>query len=200
MPKIHKKREHGKRRRYAKKKTKAGYLGPQSTRALLASIETMAQHRIAEITQSITRIAPTLIIKVGEYKAFINNVFTSYEYRRKNIPSLLLTIISQIRVVLERVNHLLRFHTEPAFLQNELAVNGYNDIVAFIGLTIDNMEDLENNMQNYTQIALDDYKGAQSGIETQPNMRNTTTRRTDAIVRPLYPERLTAITRRTRSI
>jgi len=42
----------------------------------------MAQHRIAEITQSITRIAPTLIVKVGQYKAFINSVFTSYEYRR----------------------------------------------------------------------------------------------------------------------
>jgi len=200
MLKTYKKREYGKKRRYAKKnKTKAGYLGPASTRALLASIETMAENRIAEITQSIARIAPTLIIKVGQYKAFINSVFTSYEYRRKNIPYVLLTMITQIRAVLERVNHLLRFYNEPGFLQRELAINGYNDIVAFIGLTIDNMEDLENNMRDYTQNALDDYRGAQLGIETQPTMRNTTTRRTDAIVRPPRTTRAQALTRRTRS-
>jgi hypothetical protein len=199
MPKTYKKKNI-KKKHYAKKnKTKAGYLGPSSTRALLASIETMAQHRIAEITQSIARIAPTLIIKVGQYKAFINSVFTSYEYRRKNIPSVLLTMITQIRAVLERVNHVLRFHTEPEFLQRELAINGYNDIVAFIGLTIDNMEDLEDRMRDYTQNALDDYRGAQLGVETQPAMRNNTTRRTDAIVRPPRTERARALTRRTRS-
>jgi len=200
MPKTYKNKEYKKKRHYAKKnKTKAGYLGPASTRALLASTETMAQHRIAEITQSVTRIAPTLIVKVGQYKAFINSVFTSYEYRRKNIPSVLLTMITQIRAVLERVNHVLRFHTEPEFLQRELAINGYNDIVAFIGLTIDNMEDLEDRMRDYTRNALDDYRGSQLGIETQPTMRNSTTRRTDAIVRPPRTERARALTRRTRS-
>jgi len=198
MPKTHKKREYGKKRRYDKKNNnKAGHLDSASTRA--SSIETMTQHRLAEITQSITRIAPTLIIKVGEYEAFINSVYTSYEYKRKNIPSVLLTMITQIRTVLERVIHLLRFYTEPAFLQNELAANGYNDIVAFIGLTIGNMEDLEDKMQTYTQNALDDYKGAQLGIETQPAIRNRTTRRTDAIVRPPRTERARALTRRTRS-
>ena len=200
MPKTHKKKHYSKKKHYIKKtKIQAGKNAQAESRELLASIQGY-QLQLEEITQSIARIAPTLIIKVGEYKDFINNVFTSYEYRRKNIPSVLLTIISQIRVVLERVNHLLRFYNEPGFLQSELAANGYNDIVAFIGLTIDNMEDLENNMQIYTQNALDDYKGAQLGIETQPNMRNTTTRRADAIIRPLNPERLTAITRRTRSI
>jgi hypothetical protein len=200
MPKTHKKKQFYKRKHYAKKnKPKAGYLGPASTRALLASIETMAEHRIAEITQSITRIYPTLIIKVRQYKSFINSVFTSYEYRRKNIPSILLTMITQIRTVLERVNHLLRLYNEPGFLQRELAVNGYNDIVAFIALTQRNIIDIDANMQYYTQNALDDYKGAQLGIETQPNMRNSTTRRTDAIVRPPRTARAQALTRRIRS-
>jgi hypothetical protein len=199
MPKTYK-RKNIKKKHYAKKnKLEAGYLGPASTRALLASIETMAEHRIAEITQSITRIYPILIIKVRQYKAFINSVFTSYEYRRKNIPSILLTMITQIRTVLERVNHIIRFYNEPGFLQSELAANGYNDIVAFIGLTIDNMEDLEDRMRDYTQNAVDDYRGAQLGVETQPNMRNTTTRRTDAIVRPPRTERARALTRRIRS-
>jgi hypothetical protein len=108
-------------------------------------------------------------------------------------------MITQIRTVLERVNHIIRFYNEPGFLQRELAVNGYNDIVAFIALTQRNIIDLDANMQYYTQNALDDYKGAQLGIETQPNMRNTTTRKTDAIVRPPRTERARALTRRTRS-
>ena len=193
MPKTYK------NKRYAKKnKNKAGKNVQAESRELLASIQAY-QLQLEELTQSITRIYPTLVIKVRQYKAFINSVFTSYEYRRKNIPSVLLTMITQINLVLEEVNHLIRFHNEAGFLQRELAENGYNDIVDFIGLIIDNMEDLENNMRNYTQNALDDYKGAQLGIETQPNMRNTTTRRTDAIVRPPRTERARALTRRTRS-
>jgi hypothetical protein len=193
MPKTHK------NKRYAKKnKNKAGKNAQAESRELLASIQAY-QLQLEELTQSIARIYPTLVIKVRQYKAFINSVFTSYEYRRKNIPSVLLTMITQINLVLEEVNHLIRFHNEAGFLQRELAENGYNDIVDFIGLIIDNMEDLENNMRNYTQSALDDYQGAQLGIETQPNMRNTTTRRTDAIVRPPRTERARALTRRTRS-
>lgn len=193
MPKTHK------NKRYAKKnKNKAGKNAQAESRELLASIQAY-QLQLEELTQSIARIYPTLIIKVRQYKAFINSVYTSYEYRRKNIPSVLLTMITQINLALEEVNHLIRFHNEAGFLQRELAENGYNDIVDFIGLIIGNMEDLENNMQIYTQNALDDYKGAQLGIETQPNMRNTTTRRTDAIVRPPRTERARALTRRTRS-
>ena len=193
MPKTYK------NKRYAKKnKNKAGKNAQAESRELLASIQAY-QLQLEELTQSIARIYPTLVIKVRQYKAFINSVFTSYEYRRKNIPSVLLTMITQIRTVLERVNHIIRFYNEPGFLQRELAVNGYNDIVAFIALTQRNIIDLDANMQYYTQNALDDYKGAQLGIETQPNMRNTTTRRTDAIVRPPRTERARALTRRTRS-
>ena len=193
MPKTHK------NKRYAKKnKNKAGKNAQAESRELLASIQAY-QLQLEEITQSITRIYPILIIKVRQYKTFINSVFTSYEYRRKNIPSVLLTMITQIRTVLERVNHIIRFYNEPGFLQRELAVNGYNDIVAFIALTQRNIIDLDANMQYYTQNALDDYKGAQLGIETQPNMRNTTTRKTDAIVRPPRTTRAQALTRRIRS-
>lgn len=196
MPKTYKNKRNAKKN---KNKNKAGKNAQAESRELLASIQAY-QLQLAELTQSIARIYPTLVIKVRQYKAFINSVFTSYEYRRKNIPSVLLTMITQINLVLEEVNHLIRFHNEAGFLQRELAENGYNDIVDFIGLIIDNMEDLENNMRNYTQNALDDYKGAQLGIETQPAIRNRTTRRTDAIVRPPRTERARALTRRTRSI
>jgi hypothetical protein len=195
MPKTYKNRKHLNKK---KNKNKAGKNAQAESRELLASIQAY-QLQLEELTQSIARIYPTLVIKVRQYKAFINSVFTSYEYRRKNIPSVLLTMITQINLVLEEVNHLIRFHNEAGFLQRELAENGYNDIVDFIGLIIGNMEDLENNMRNYTQNALDDYKGAQLGIETQPAIRNRTTRRTDAIVRPPRTERARALTRRTRS-
>ena len=199
MSKTHKKKHYSKKKHYAKKnKPKAGKNAEAESRELLASIQAY-QLQLEQITQSITRIYPILIIKVRQYKAFINSVFTSYEYRRKNIPSILLTMITQIRTVLERVNHLLRLYNEPGFLQSELAANGYNDIVAFIALTQRNIIDLDSNMQYYTQNALDDYKGAQLGIETQPNMRNNTTRRTDAIVRPPRTARAQALTRRIRS-
>jgi len=199
MSKTHKKKHYSKKKHYAKKnKPKAGKNAQAESRELLASIQAY-QLQLEEITQSITRIYPILIIKVRQYKAFINSVFTSYEYRRKNIPSILLTMITQIRTVLERVNHIIRFYNEPGFLQRELAANGYNDIVAFIVLTQRNIIDLDANMQYYTQNALDDYKGAQLGIETQPNMRNNTTRRTDAIVRPPRTARAQALTRRIRS-
>jgi hypothetical protein len=199
MSKTHKKKHYSKNKHYIKKtKTQAGKNAEAESRELLASIQGY-QLQLEEITQSITRIYPILIIKVRQYKAFINSVFTSYEYRRKNIPSILLTMITQIRTVLERVNHIIRFYNEPGFLQRELAANGYNDIVAFIALTQRNIIDLDANMQYYTQNALDDYKGAQLGIETQPNMRNSTTRRTDAIVRPPRTARAQALTRRIRS-
>lgn len=199
MSKTHKKKHYSKKKHYAKKnKPKAGKNAQAESRELLASIQAY-QLQLEEITQSITRIYPILIIKVRQYKAFINSVFTSYEYRRKNIPSILLTMITQIRTVLERVNHIIRFYNEPGFLQSELAANGYNDIVAFIALTQRNIIDIDANMQYYTQSALDDYKGAQLGIETQPNMRNNTTRRTDAIVRPPRTTRAQALTRRIRS-
>ena len=193
MPKTHKKRIS------KAKKAKAGFF-PIRNRAMLSDLEATLTQNNAQLSQSIARIVPILILKSRQYKAFINSVTTSYEYKHKNIPSKLLTMIIQIRIVLERVNHLIRFHNEPAFLQAELARNGYGDIATFIGLTLTNMEDLEDNMRDYTSSALADYRGAQLGVETQPGMRNRTSRRTDAIVRPPRTTRAQALTRRTRSI
>jgi hypothetical protein len=166
---------------------------------MLASLEASITHNTAQLRQSLARIVPTLILKSRQYKAFINSVTTSYEYNVKNIPIVLLRLIAQVRTVLERVNHLLRFHNEPVFLEAELARHGFNDIVTFIDLTITNMEEVEQRMQHYTQNALDDYRGSQLGVETQPAIRNRTTRRTDAIVRPPRTTRARALTRRTRS-
>jgi len=193
MPKTYKKKTRGK-----KTKPKAGHVSAQ-THALLARMEAVAMQNHAQVTQAIAGIAPTLVLKSRQYKAFINSVTMSYEYKRKNIPSILLTILTQIITVLQRVNHLLRLHNEPDFLQAELIRRGYNVIVAFIEITLTSMEQLEQTMHDYTSSALADYRGAQLGIETQPNMRNRTIRNTDAIVRPARTTRAQALTRRVRS-
>jgi DNA integrity scanning protein DisA with diadenylate cyclase activity len=198
MPKQYKKKTRGKKPK-AKAKANAGYVSARA-RELLASIEATLIQNHAQLAQSIARIAPILLLKSRQYKAFINSVTTSYEYKRKNIPSVLLTMLTQSSTVLQRVNHLLRFHNEPDFLQAELGRRGLNAISAFIELTLTSMEELEETMHDYTQSALADYRGAQLGIETQPNMRNRTTRNTDAIVRPARTTRAQALTRRIRSI
>ena len=189
-----------KKRKYRKNLKKTGGYFPESNIELLASIESTLAQNYAQLTQTINTIYPTLSFKVRQYEAFINSVITSYEYNQKNIPVVLLRLISQMRTVLERLNHLIRLRTEQGFLQAELGRNGYNDMVTFIELTITNIEDIEEHMQDYTQSVLDDYRGAQLGVETRPAIRNYTNRRTDAIVRPPRTTRAQALTRRTRSI
>lgn len=200
MPKTHKKRYYAKKTKTkTKTKVKAGYVSA-TTRAMITALEARITHNIGQLRQLLARIAPTLTLKSREYKDYINNVTTSYEYNHKNIPIVLLRLITQIHTVLERVNHLLRCHNEPAFLEAELGRNGYNDMVTFIDLTLTNMEEIEERMQRHTQSALDDYNiSARYGVEIIPTIRNRTNRRTDAIVRPLDGERGHALTRRTRS-
>ena len=192
MPKPYKKKTRT-------KKANAGHVSAQA-RELLAAIEATLIQNHAQLAQSIARIAPILVLKSRQYKAFINSITRSYEYKRKNIPSILLTMLAQSGTVLQRVNHLLRFHNEAGFLQAELGRRGVNAISAFIELTLTSMEELEQTMRDYTHYALADYRGAQLGIETQPNMRNRTIRYTDAIVRPARTTRAQALTRRIRSI
>ena len=200
MPKTSKNR---KRARKAKSKTKtkvkAGFVSA-AARAMLVSLEANITHNLRQLRQSLARIVPILVLKSRQYKAFINSITRSYEYKRKNIPSILLTMLAQSGTVLQRVNHLLRFHNEAGFLQAELGRRGVNAISAFIELTLTSMEELEQTMRDYTHNALADYRGAQLGIETQPNMRNRTIRYTDAIVRPARTTRAQALTRRIRSI
>ena len=199
MPKTNKKREYRKKRRYAKKNnTKAGKNAEAESRELLASIQAY-QLQLEQLTQMLATMRPLLQAKSIQYTLISNSMLTSYEYDHRNIPSVLLTMLSYILPVIERINHLLRCHNDPAFLASELRSRGYNDTMSFIGLTLSNMEELDEKLVDYRSSVLADYKGAQWGIETQPNMRNRTTRRTDTIVRPGRTTRAQALTRRIRS-
>jgi hypothetical protein len=98
MPKPYKKKTRTKNAK-AKAKVNAGHVSARA-RELLASIEATLIQNHAQLAQSIARIAPILVLKSRQYKAFINSVTTSYEYKRKNIPSILLTMLAQSSTVL----------------------------------------------------------------------------------------------------
>jgi hypothetical protein len=198
MPKIYKNKTHRKKTYIKKTKTQAGKNAEAESRELLASIQAYPL-QLEQLTQMLATMRPVLQAKSMQYTLISNSMLTSYEYDHRNIPSVLLTMLHSILPVIEKINHLLRCLNEPAFLASELARHGYNNFMSFIELTLNNMEELDEKLVDYRSSVLADYRGAQLGIETQPTMRNRTTRRTDAIVRPGRTTRAQALTRRIRS-
>ena len=132
--------------------------------------------------------------------SFVNSVNTSYEFNTRNTPDVLLQILPEVNDVLIRIRHILRFRNEPQFLQAEFREVGYFPLRIFILNTIGDTRRIHSIIGNYRANSVADYNMAQIGVETQPNMRNYTTRRTDAIVRPPRTTRAQALTRRIRSI
>jgi hypothetical protein len=193
MPKRYKNKTHRK-----KTKTQAGKNAEAESRELLASIQAY-QLQLEQLTQMLATMHPVLQAKSTQYTLISNSMLTSYEYDHRNIPSVLLIMLHSILPVIKSINHLLRCHNEPAFLVSELARHGYNNFMSFIGLTLSNMEELDEKLVDYRSSVLADYRGAQLGVETQPTMRNRTSRRTDAIVRPGHETREQSLTRRTQS-
>ena len=195
MPKTYKKsiirkKNKARSRERPRSRRRAGRVDEERARALL---------EIIELRQAINSISSLLVLKASEYRAYINDVSTTHGYNHKNIPIVLLRLVTQIDNVLKRITHLLRCHNDYLFLQAELEQNGYNNMVSFIDLTLTSMEEVEQRMQRYTLTKLDDYVGAQLGIEIQPVIRNRTYRMADAITRHPDSERTRAITRKTRS-
>ena len=195
MPKTYKKsiirkKNKARSRERPRSRRRAGRVDEERASALL---------EIIELRQAINRTSSLLVLKASEYRAYINDVSTTHGYNHKNIPIVLLRLVTQIDNVLKRITHLLRCHNDYLFLQAELEQNGYNNMVSFIDLTLTNMEEVEQRMQRYTLTKLDDYVGAQLGFEIQPVIRNRTYRMADAITRHPDSERTRAITRKTRS-
>ena len=99
-----------------------------------------------------------------------------------------------------RIRHILRFRNEPQFLEAEFREVGYFALRTFIPNTIRETRRIHNIIGDYRANMVVDYNMAQIGVETQPALRNYTTRRTDAIVRPPRTTRAQALTRRMRTI
>lgn len=161
--------------------------------------EKSKEKNLQRLTAFLARIYNSLYLKELQLTAFVNSVNTSYEFNTSNTPSVLLQILPQVNNVLMRIRHILRFHNEPQFLRAEFREVGFFALRTFLLNTILEGRRIDTILADYRANMVADYNMAQIGIETQPAMRNYTTRRTDAIVRPPRTARAQAITRRTRS-
>ena len=166
-----------------------------------STIQTRAkQKNLQRLTSAISNNYNFFYLTELQLAAFVNSVNTTYEFNTRNTPNVLLQILPQVTNVLIRIRHILRFHNDPQFLQAEFREVGFIALRTFILNTIGETRRIHNIIGDYRANMVADYNMAQIGVETQPNMRNYTTRRTDAIVRPPRTTRAQALTRRTRSI
>ena len=158
------------------------------------------EKNLQRLTTLLAQIYNFFYLTEVQLAAFVNSVNTTYEFNTRNTPDVLLQILPQVNNVLIRIRHILRFHNDPQFLQAEFREVGFIALRTFILNTIGETRRIHNIIGDYRANMVADYNMAQIGVETQPNMRNYTTRRTDAIVRPPRTTRAQALTRRTRSI
>ena len=158
------------------------------------------QKNLQRLTTLLAQIYNFFYLTEVQLASFVNSVNTTYEFNTRNTPDVLLQILPQVNNVLIRIRHILRFHNDPQFLQAEFREVGFIALRTFILNTIGETRRIHNIIGDYRANMVADYNMAQLGVETQPRMRNYTTRRTDAIVRPPRTTRAQALTRRTRSI
>jgi len=127
---------------------------------------------------------------------FINNVNIHYEF---NDDQNMLPLLDDTLV---RVRRIIRFYNEPQFLQAQLKIDGYLALRNYILDTVSRISNVNSLMRRYMNGSLNDYRMSQFGIEIQPTLRNSTTRRAEAIVRPPQidiPRNMAITTRRARS-
>ena len=127
---------------------------------------------------------------------FINSVNTQYEFNDEQ------NMLPLLDDTLVRVRRIIRFYNEPEFLQSQLKIDGYLALRNYILDTVSRISNVNSLMRRYMNGSLNDYRMSQFGIEIQPTLRNTTTRRAYAIVRPPQidiPRNMAITTRRTRS-
>ena len=131
---------------------------------------------------------------------FIDSVNTTYEFDDKKTPGYLLNIKPNVETGIHQNNMLLELKRNPNSLKMMFKNVGYINLATIIITSIDNIRNSIVMIQNFKNIAIDDYRGAELGIETQPSIRNTTTRRVDSVIRRPRTMRAQAMKRKTRSI
>ena len=127
---------------------------------------------------------------------FINNVNIHYEFNDEQ------NMLPLLDDTLVRVKRIIRFYNEPQFLQSQLKIDGYLALRNYILDTVSRISNVNSLMRRYMNGSLNDYRMSQFGIEIQPTLRNSTTRRAEAIVRPPQidiPRNMATTTRRARS-
>lgn len=139
---------------------------------------------------------------------FVDSVNTTYEFDDRKTPGYLLNVKPMAETAIRQAKMLLGLKTNPEALERMFNRVGYNNLAIAIVTSINNIRNTIVAIRGFRNIAVDDYReniavddyrGAQLGIETQPQVRNTTTRKVDSVIRPPRTTRAQAMTRRVRS-
>jgi len=130
---------------------------------------------------------------------FVDSVNTTYEFDNKKTPGYLLNVKPMAETAIRQSKMLLGLKTNPGALEGMFNRVGYNNLAITIVTSIHNIRNTIVAIQGFRNIAVDDYRGAELGIETQPHVRNRTTRRVDSVIRPPRTTRAQVMTRRIRS-
>tara|TARA_B100000902_G_scaffold399984_1_gene474241 strand:+ start:3251 stop:3916 length:666 start_codon:yes stop_codon:yes gene_type:complete len=133
------------------------------------------------------------------FEHFIDSVNTTYEFDDRKTPGYLLNVKPMAETAIRQAKMLLGLKRNPEALKTMFNRVGYNNLAITIVTSINNIRNTIVAIQGFRNIAVDDYRGAQLGIEPQPSVRNRTTRRVDSVIRPPRTTRAQAMTRRVRS-
>jgi len=153
--------------------------------------------RTRTLLNAITTRELEMFLTVLEH--FVDSVNTMYEFDDKKTPGYLLNVKPMAETAIRQSKMLLGLKRNPEALKTMFNRVGYNNLAITIVTSINNIRNTIVAIQGFRNIAVDDYRGAELGIETQPQVRNTTTRRVDSVIRPPRTTRAQAMTRRIRS-
>ena len=206
MPKTRNRKlgKHRNHRNYSKKlKNKAGTLQSfRGTKVALANLEqrgidrvlsnkifrefsastiqdTYREKNLRKITALLNQYRGQFLSTERSLLHSINIVRTNYEFNDEQ------NMLPLLNDTLTKVRRIVRFYNDPQFLQEQLKQQGFERLKNEIMATISRLTNVRNLIRKYvTNESLDDYRMSQLGVELQPSLRNTTTRREEAIVRP----------------
>ena len=174
----------------------------QTLRHLSASViqDKFNEKYLGRVKQILNQFTSTQLKNLKQsFDFFINSTTTSYEFDEKKIPGIILDIQPDIKRGSQAAKFLIDLKENQDKLKLLFKRVGYNNIIITINTMFSRLQMAVVSIQNFKSFAIDDYRASQLGIETEPGVRNTSTRRSDMITRPPKTERTRAITRRVRS-
>ena len=141
--------------------------------------DTYRQKNLRKITALLNQYRGQFLSTERSLLHSINIVRTNYEFNDEQ------NMLPLLNDTLTKVRRIVRFYNDPQFLQEQLKERGFERLKNEIMATISRLTNVRNLIRKYvTNESLDDYRMSQLGVELQPSLRNTTTRREEAIVRP----------------
>ena len=141
--------------------------------------DTYRQKNLRKITALLNQYRGQFLSTERSLLHSINIVRTNYEFNDEE------NMLPLLNDTLTKVRRIVRFYNDPQFLQEQLKERGFETLKNEIMATISRLTNVRNLIRKYvTNESLDDYRMSQLGVELQPTLRNSTTRREEAIVRP----------------